>query len=57
MLTERLTEQSSQKKVIAVPRPTKSNLEIGSDKINVYPPSHIKDAEEKVLKLKEEMDK
>ena len=57
MLTERITDQSSQKKVVAVQRPAESSLEIGQDNIKVYPPSHIKDAEEKIHKLKEEIEK
>ena len=52
MLTERLTETSSQKKVIAVPRPNESGLELGSENIVLHSPSHIKDAEEKMVKLK-----
>ena len=43
--------------MVAVQRPAESSLEIGQDNIKVYPPSHIKDAEEKIHKLKEEIEK
>ena len=54
--TERQTKtdfESTQKKKVAVAKKPTSELQSTHDKITLHEPSHIKEQDEKVLKLKE----